>query len=506
MRKSYISKVFQTNKGYQHIVHKFGRMRNMHINHQYKAILYFALFMFLPVILTGCSTSSNTNSNVFVSNGTDVASKKEDNYDTQTQGVVKEIDTTKNTITYQDIPYEKEYTLNYNGASDIYDKYEQAIAMSQIKIGEIVDLYYASETNKLAKLQISSDTWEYKGVKNLVIDKTNKIMSISDQKYQYTDSIVIASKDDLIGLIDINSKDELIVKGKEGKIYSVIVDKGHGYIRLSNYEDFIGGMVEVGYDIIIPVVKDMLIVSKEGNYKITLENGQLTGSKNINVLRDEEVVVDMSDFKLEPVKKSNVEFKITPNGASLYVDDELTDYDKEIKLPYGKHTIVVKLSGYTTYTGVLTVDATSMDIAIDLVEASASDTKTDTTTDPTTDTTTNTTSNATSNTPYSAGTSSATGTTDTSSDNSTESTSSENNSSNYIVDKEHKIYLQTPVGSDAYLDGKKIGTVPVSLDKSIGSHIITFSKDGFTTKSYTVEIANDSQDVYFSFPDMTASN
>lgn len=498
------------------IKRKINMVYQNKVNHLIKNfILLFSLFIILPMLLTGC-TSAPSKKHGRILDGVNNTTRVEEKYDTQVQGVIKEIDTVGKTITYFDMDYGTDYILNYNGATNIVDKYEQPLAISQIKIGEIVDLYYANETNKLIELKISKDAWEYKGVKNLVIDKTNKIMSISEQKYKYSDTLVIASNEDLINLIDINNQDELIIKGKDEKIYSILIDKGHGYIRLMNYKDFVGGTVEVGYHIITPVVEDMLIVSKEGNYKITLENGELVGSKNIHVLRNEEVVVDMADFKLEPVKKSSVEFDITPYAASLYIDKKLTEYDEEVVLSYGKHTVMVALGGYITYTGVLTIDKPTMNITIDLVEASNSvDNETvENNATQNTSTANNTTTYTGSNTSSlskdttNSNTTTSNGTTSSNSNDTNVSSATQNliNSLTEKVDKEHKIYLEKPVGADAYLDGVKVGVVPVSIEKKIGTHTVTFSKEGCSTKSYTIEVIDDSQDIYFSFPEMTLSN
>ena len=67
------------------------------------------------------------------------------------------------------------------------------------------------------------------------------------------------------------------IKGIGQFVYSVFLAKGHGYIRFSGYKDFIGGTVEVGNHIFMPIKKDMVIVAREGSYRLTLENGDLKG-------------------------------------------------------------------------------------------------------------------------------------------------------------------------------------------------------------------------------------
>ena len=65
------------------------------------------------------------------------------------------------------------------------------------------------------------------------------------------------------------------------------------------------------------------------------------------------------------------------------------------------------------------------------------------------------------------------------------------------------ISILKPEGATAYLDGQKIGTVPVKVTKVTGEHQIMFTKDGYITKTYIVEIDNDGDDAVFSFPDLS---
>ena len=51
-----------------------------------------------------------------------------------------------------------------------------------------------------------------------------------------------------------------------------------------------------------------------------------------------------------------------------------------------------------------------------------------------------------------------------------------------------------------YLNGEYKGIAPCTFPKQIGNETITLSSSGYVTKSYTVVIANDNQDVTWSFP------
>ena len=68
-----------------------------------------------------------------------------------------------------------------------------------------------------------------------------------------------------------------------------------------------------------------------------------------------------------------------------------------------------------------------------------------------------------------------------------------------MVSGVQKIHIEQPAGAEVYLDGNYVGIAPASTGKVTGSHVITLSKDGYKTRSYTVNIGNDGNDVTFSF-------
>lgn len=411
-------------------------------------------------------------------------SEEDMKYDEIFQGVLKEVNSSKENITVMDIETGIDIILTYTGASNVNDKYGKEITMGQLSIGEIVDVCYVGESNKLIKIRISESAWEYKGVGNLDILRSDRIMKISDARYKYDDKLVVVSDSEIIGLIDINDKDELTVKGVDRKICSILVTKGHGYIRFENYEQFIGGNIEVGYSIMTQVTENMLLVAREGNYKLVMEKEGLYGKKNITVRRDEEITIDMGEFMPEAKQTSLVEFKISPIGSELYIDGEFTKYNKEIELEYGEYLVKVMLEGYDTFAGLLDVDQPAMTIEINLAEpveeetpdirVEDTDLEEEETKEP--------------------------------EEEETVTPSSTPEAGIAKVDYSHNIYIHEPEGVEVYLNGKFKGIAPLSFAKEIGNHTITLRKLGYETKSYSVEVEDDSKDNYFVFEDLKVSS
>lgn len=82
------------------------------------------------------------------------------------------------------------------------------------------------------------------------------------------------------------------------------------------------------------------------------------------------------------------------------------------------------------------------------------------------------------------------------------SDSSSSSSEGNVISQNRKLYVESPVGAEVYLDGNYIGIAPAACNKPVGTHIIVIYKNGYMPKSYTVDIADDKNDVTFSFSEL----
>ena len=59
-----------------------------------------------------------------------------------------------------------------------------------------------------------------------------------------------------------------------------------------------------------------------------------------------------------------------------------------------------------------------------------------------------------------------------------------------------------PAGVEVYKDGAYIGISPISFAKKQGIYTITLRRDGYQTRSYTVEIDYEKNNVNYSFSEL----
>lgn len=376
-----------------------------------------------------------------------------------------------------------DFELSYNQTVPFSNKYGDGITASELQNGEILNIIYSKHSKEVLSVQVSDTTWSMSDISDYAIDDNRKIITIMGENYQYGSDIAIYSNDEPARLMDITDMDTLTFKGYNRKVCSLIVNKGHGYLRVKNDAYFVGGFIEVGQKIIKPITEDMLLTVPEGKYKVRVTNRGYAGEENVIIERDKETILDLSKIEIEEVAIGHVQFEITPDFAQLYIDNEITDYEERVPLEFGVHNIRVEAAGYETVETNIKVGDNYANVAIDLDELPEGEEEDST--QPTSPQTDNS-----QPTPSSTETSES----ETKADNGT--------GTETMISSTKKIYVEAPVGAEVYLDGNYIGVAPVSTGKVTGSHSITLSKTGYLTKTYTIYVENDNNDVTLSFSEL----
>ena len=432
-------------------------------NKIWRVLFCLGAFFMWSTMLTGCGGTEQQTTRVDRNGGVTEAPSG-------TEGIVVSNDTTTRQLTLRDPGSDIETVIAYDATAKMTDRYGQERDGSEIEVGEIIEVKYDPSSGKLLATDIPEDVWEYQEVNDYKFDSDESSLSFADRKYKYTDQTFFSSDGKSIEMMEINKQDVLTVRGIGYNVYSVVKTQGHGYIRLSHYKDFIGGMIEVGDSVILPVTKNMLITVREGVYKVILSKNHSTAVKNVTVQNGKEVTLDFSDFEPADSKVGVIAFDIKPAGADLTVNGTAVAYAKPIALAYGVYQVKVAMTGYTTYTGTLDVEEKSSTVRIDLVEETADTTKT-------------------TSTP--------------SAKSSKKSTDDTSTAQTKQMDSDHTITVSAPEGAEVYLDNVYKGLAPCTFTKVIGSQTITLRKEGYNTKSYSVDVLDDDQDVKYSFSDLT---
>ena len=448
---------------------KYGRKKINFIT-ALAGILLLALF-------AGCGSDSTGNETVPTeqagSPGTGYVLTGPGSYDSADTAVVVKINTTEQKITFLNLQVNKNYTLTYDGTTVFSDRYGQPLSLGQVNEGDIVDVTFLKSKKTLTTLALSNSSWSNEEVSRYVISAATHSVTIGEDVYKITDDIKIFSDGEEIELMDLSETDVLDFHGIDKTIYSIVVNKGHGYLRLSGDENFIGGWIEIGQTIIHRITDDMLLTVPEGSYQVIISVPGGGGTKSVIINRGEEVTLDIGDLKIEEPKYGQVVFALTPSSATLYIDGEEVDARSPVTLEYGIHQLIAKAEGYDSVTSYLKVAEASAGIEI-VLEAEKQDTGDD----------------------------------DKDSDDEEDDKKDDEkkddtvSSGNTTATGYYQVHIDAPEKVEVYVDGNYIGISPISFKKVEGAHIITLRANGYETRSFTIEVDGEDKDVSYSFADL----
>lgn len=432
-----------------------------------------AVVMMLAALMTGCTSQA---SNI------GIAKDKKDNvvdtgfsvstvgsYDSADTAVVMAVDPQNNAVTLMNMNAGRQYTLYYDGTTYVEDKYGGPMAISQIQEGDVVDVNFLKGKRQIASIQLSPSAWVYDSIDNYNLGGINKTASIGSTTYSLPDDVVVLSEGKRAEVMDIVSQDIISVRGVDHKIYSIKVERGHGYLRLKNDQALIGGWIEVGNTVIREITEDMLLVVPEGGYQVFLSNDGVSTAKDIVIERDKEVILDVGDLEIVRDKTGMILLSVTPENAKVTIDGKGVDISSAIELPYGIHQVRLEADGYDSLTKYIQVGSEYAKISFTLEK------KRESTDD------------------YSLSQNGL-------EDQNTGEDSSLDDPLN--ATSNNRVYIDAPKEVEVYVDSDYVGMSPVSFKKVLGRHTITLRKSGYVTKSYTIYLYNDGEDITYSFTDL----
>ena len=386
--------------------------------------------------------------------------------------VVMAVNQEEKTITLRNTDLQRNYTLDYSQATRITDRYGSSLSIAQVKAGDLVQVTFLKNKKRLNTLSLcSGEAWTYEKVTEYAVNRNTRVLTLGTDSYKIGDDTLIFSQGKPIDWMDLNDVDVLTVNGIEQHVYSIVVEKGHGYLRLENDTYFVGGWIEVGESLISPITQDMLLTVPEGDYQVLLTNNGNRGIKNISIKRGEELDLDIGDIEIEETKIGRVVFSVTPGNASIYVDGGLVDVETPLELEYGIHQMIAGAEGYDTMTRYINVgeELANLDIRLEKTSTVSG----------------NSSSNNSDKNTAASGTGSVISTTD---------------------QGQYHVMITAPEKVELYVDGNYIGITPISFKKVAGSHVITLRKDGYVTRSYTIQVDEEQKDISYSFADLTAGS
>lgn len=406
--------------------------------------------------------------------------------DREITAILEKKDTENMTLYLWSIEDGETLILSYSSVTDIRDKYDKQLVAGQLDIGDVLEVTYDSKQRKAATVQASKEIWELVYQSGLLIDESRNLVTLRSKSYEYTENLHVFDQGVQKQLQHLAKDDTITMRGIGTEVYVIEVERGHGYLKLSADEDYVGGNIYKENDYLAQITEGMVLQIPEGTYEFLLENKDLTATVEVAIVRNETTVLDLTEYARVPDPTCQVTFQIYPSGAVLYLNGDSTYYKNQVALPYGTYKVKVESGGYVTYEGTLEITGATMTVSISLTE---SGTESEDDSGYTSSETNNYTSSDDDDDD------------DTTWDDDTEDNTSENSSDgSYEVDDDHVIIVYSDDDVEIYLDGEYMGITEdgmAEFEKYIGSFTLELVK-GTETKSYIIQVDDDGEDFEFS--------
>lgn len=467
-----------------------------------------AILTAMSFLTSGCSfMNPEEEVQETVSKETGFIAMKPGMYDSEDMALVVKKDTQAQTIQFQNLSTGKRYTLSYDGATKILDKYDQALSLEQIETGSIVDAKFYKPKKMLASIKIPKDCINFSNIDQYKLDIANGKITVGQTTYDFNSNIVVISGEEEAQLMDVNQMDVISVWGYNNQIYGINIERGHGYLRLQNDTYFVGGWIEAGQSVIKKITEDMLLTVPEGKLTVSVNNKGSSATQTIDFVRNQEMVWDLGDVEITRIQTGKIVFTLNPANAKVTIDGKNVDASKPVELEYGIHQMTVTADGYDAVAQYIKVAEPSANVSVELEKSEDSDEESETSQE-----------SSSQESPTAAATEEKLVETSKdkkeSEDEETPDTSQSEEQSSQAVDKtesktssqtpstSYKVHIDSPTGVEVYLDGNYIGVAPVDFAKTAGNYVVTLRKTGYQSRSYTLQIDDEDKDVTYSFSDL----
>jgi len=444
--------------------------------------------------------------------------------------VIIDMDLKGKKLRFRDPVSAEEYVLSFETSTVYEDAYGNPMVVKQLKTGDIVDILVSVHSSVLSsvKRNSSNEYFSISGITDYDISEKRGIISCEGRNYRLLKGTVLLSDEGLSSFRSIKDGDVLSISGIGQDVYTIERSGGNGYVRIVGAESFEGGWIELG-DNIRPIEDGMVLTVPEGSYSLSVTYRHYGGSKDVSVTRGRETLVDVSDLKGDLLKTGQITFSFEPADANpaVYIDGKLVVKESALELDYGVHTLDVKAEGYEDIHKYLKVGQPMANLAIVLEEEeknTPSSNSSDRNTGKKADTEKETDKDSKSDpipkealpevfknkdkdkdTDTGASSGADEGSGEGSQDN-TEKAAEEGvaeDDTETVTTDVSQLYIDGPEGAEVYYDGAYKGIAPCHFKKNGGTHVITLMKNGYETKSYTLNLASGTENEAYSFNELS---
>lgn len=349
---------------------------------------------------------------------------------------------TSNELSLYDVKSHTNFFVKADAETKITGRNQEKMFYSDIKIGDVIRIKLDSEKKKALSIAYCDECYHKAGAAGLEINQDTKTITIDGSSYGYTEETIVKYNNKLMNIQDLEPIDVVTVNGYEKNIWSIMIEKYHGYLLVKNKDKIQNGTITVDSKKEIALAeKDQFPISS-GAHTILINGTNIEPyTTDIYVTENEKFEIDMSNMQ---TKTGVIVIKANINEYQLFVNEEaVSDPSAPLVLPQGEYQLKITKEGYQNWEQKVTIKEPSMEVVAEVKEE---------------------------------------------------------------IKKLDLSITTTPAGCTVFLDDKQIGTAPLSAQIPYGEHRFTFKKEGYYDLSIPLKIDETTKPLSVTLNQITEAN
>lgn len=233
---------------------------------------------------------------------------------------------------------------------------------SSIVRGDIINIGLSEDTGEVVKVEYTDDVWEKKNFADVEVDTSAGTISNGVTSYEYDKNTLFIYNGDFIKDEDLNKEDVVTLKGVGDTVWTVTVEKYHGFIELQNTDRVENLSVTVDGEK-IKFENNRAAVSS-GVHSLGISGDNIdTLNVDIHVPAGEVYSVDMASVQ---EKTGVLTLNVNVDNCIIVVDGKQVGKDTPVVLSMGSYPISVSAEGYKTYSGTVDINEPLVEVDINM--------------------------------------------------------------------------------------------------------------------------------------------
>lgn len=235
-------------------------------------------------------------------------------------------------------------------------------AYSTVTRGDIIYVGLSKDAGEVISIEYTDDVWEKEDFDNVEVDTENRTISNGTRRYSYDKNTLFIYNGDFIKDGDLTKEDVVTLRGIGDTVWTVTVEKYHGYIKIENADRIEKPVITV--DGKEAEFTDNMTPVSAGAHKLGISGSNIDElTVDIHITAGEIYSVDMASVQ---EKTGVLTFNINADNCIILVDGKQVSADSPVVLSMGTYTISVSAEGYKTYNGTIDVNEPLVEADIQL--------------------------------------------------------------------------------------------------------------------------------------------